>query len=61
LELWERHSLFLDRAFDHNPKDLLKTLSPMGTISGVKDIVEAVVYFTEVRRAHPESDTRLGV
>jgi len=30
-----------------NPKDFLKTLSPMGTISDVKDIVEAVVYLTE--------------
>src|ERR1700726_1731028 len=29
-----------------NPKDFLKTLSPMGTISEVKDIVEAVVYLT---------------
>jgi NAD(P)-dependent dehydrogenase (short-subunit alcohol dehydrogenase family) len=30
-----------------NPKDFLKTLSPMGTISDVKDIVEAVIYLTE--------------
>src|ERR1700736_2340760 len=30
-----------------NPKDFLKTLSPMGTISDVKDIVDAVVYLTE--------------
>jgi NAD(P)-dependent dehydrogenase (short-subunit alcohol dehydrogenase family) len=29
-----------------NPKDFLKTLSPMGTISDVKDIVEAVVHLT---------------
>jgi NAD(P)-dependent dehydrogenase (short-subunit alcohol dehydrogenase family) len=33
-----------------NPKDFLKTLSPMGTISDVKDIVEAVVYLTEARQ-----------
>ena|ERR1700733_921949 len=33
----------------NNPKDFLKTLSPMGTISDVKDIVEAVVYLTEAR------------
>jgi NAD(P)-dependent dehydrogenase (short-subunit alcohol dehydrogenase family) len=33
----------------NNPKDFLKTLSPMGTISEVKDIVEAVVYLTEAR------------
>jgi len=30
-----------------NPKDFLRTLSPMGTISDVKDVVEAVVYLTE--------------
>lgn len=28
-------------------KDFLKTLSPMGTISSVSDVVEAVVYLTE--------------
>jgi NAD(P)-dependent dehydrogenase (short-subunit alcohol dehydrogenase family) len=33
----------------NNPKDFLKTLSPMGTISDVKDIVDAVVYLTEAR------------
>jgi NAD(P)-dependent dehydrogenase (short-subunit alcohol dehydrogenase family) len=32
-----------------NPKDFLKTLSPMGTISEAKDIAEAVVYLTEAR------------
>jgi NAD(P)-dependent dehydrogenase (short-subunit alcohol dehydrogenase family) len=32
-----------------NPKDFLKTLSPMGTISSVEDIVDAVVYLTEAR------------
>jgi NAD(P)-dependent dehydrogenase (short-subunit alcohol dehydrogenase family) len=30
-----------------NPKEFLKTPSPMGTISDVNDIVEAVVYLTE--------------
>jgi NAD(P)-dependent dehydrogenase (short-subunit alcohol dehydrogenase family) len=30
-----------------NPKDFLKTLSPMGTISSVSDIADAVVYLTE--------------
>jgi NAD(P)-dependent dehydrogenase (short-subunit alcohol dehydrogenase family) len=30
-----------------NPKDFLKTLSPMGTITDAKDIAEAVVYLTE--------------
>jgi len=34
----------------NNPKHFLKTLSPMGTISDVKDIVEAVVYLTEARQ-----------
>jgi NAD(P)-dependent dehydrogenase (short-subunit alcohol dehydrogenase family) len=33
----------------NNPKDFLKTLSPMGTISEAKDIAEAVVYLTEAR------------
>jgi NAD(P)-dependent dehydrogenase (short-subunit alcohol dehydrogenase family) len=33
----------------NNPKDFLKTLSPMGTISSVSDIVDAVVYLTEAR------------
>jgi len=33
----------------NDPKDLLKTLAPMGTISGVSDIVDAVVYLTEAR------------
>ena len=33
-----------------NPKDFLKTLAPMGTISDVKDIVDAVVYLTEARQ-----------
>jgi NAD(P)-dependent dehydrogenase (short-subunit alcohol dehydrogenase family) len=32
---------------EKNPKDFLKTLSPMGTISEAKDIAEAVVYLTE--------------
>jgi NAD(P)-dependent dehydrogenase (short-subunit alcohol dehydrogenase family) len=31
---------------DH-PKDFLKTLQPMGQISDVKDIVDAIVYLTE--------------
>jgi NAD(P)-dependent dehydrogenase (short-subunit alcohol dehydrogenase family) len=31
----------------NNPKDFLKSLSPMGTISSVQDIVDAVVYLTE--------------
>src|SRR5690348_309973 len=31
----------------NNSKDFLKALSPMGTISSVSDVVEAVVYLTE--------------
>src|ERR1700686_2582670 len=38
----------------NNPKDFLKTLSPMGTISDVKDIVEAVLYLTEARQVTGE-------
>ena len=30
-------------------KDFLKTLSPMGTISSVTDVADAVVYLTEAR------------
>jgi NAD(P)-dependent dehydrogenase (short-subunit alcohol dehydrogenase family) len=39
----------------NNPKDFLKTLSPMGTISDVKDIVDAVVYLTEARHVTGEA------
>lgn len=38
----------------NSPKDFLRTLSPMGTISDVKDIVEAVVYLTEARQVTGE-------
>jgi NAD(P)-dependent dehydrogenase (short-subunit alcohol dehydrogenase family) len=38
----------------NNPKDFLKTLSPMGTISDTKDIAEAVVYLTEARHVTGE-------
>ena len=31
----------------NNPKEFLKTLSPMGIISNVREIVEAVIYLTE--------------
>jgi NAD(P)-dependent dehydrogenase (short-subunit alcohol dehydrogenase family) len=33
-----------------NPKEFLKTLSPMGTISTAEDIASAVVYLTEARQ-----------
>jgi NAD(P)-dependent dehydrogenase (short-subunit alcohol dehydrogenase family) len=33
-----------------NPKDFLKTLSPMGTIATVEEIAGAVVYLTEARQ-----------
>ena len=32
-----------------NPKEFLKTLSPMGTISDARDIAEAVLYLTKAR------------
>lgn len=38
----------------NNPKDFLKTLSPMGTISSVSDIVDAVVYLTEAHNVTGE-------
>jgi NAD(P)-dependent dehydrogenase (short-subunit alcohol dehydrogenase family) len=37
-----------------NPKDFMKTLSPMGTITEGKDIAEAVVYLTEARHVTGE-------
>ena len=33
-----------------NPKDFLRTLAPLGTISDVQDVVDAVVYATEARQ-----------
>ncbi len=38
---------------DH-PKEFLKTLQPMGQISDVKDIVDAVLYLTEARQVTGE-------
>jgi NAD(P)-dependent dehydrogenase (short-subunit alcohol dehydrogenase family) len=38
----------------NSPKEFLKTLSPMGTISDVSDIVDAVVYLTEARQVTGE-------
>jgi NAD(P)-dependent dehydrogenase (short-subunit alcohol dehydrogenase family) len=38
---------------DH-PKDVLKTLQPMGQIVDVKDIVDAIVYLTEARQVTGE-------
>jgi NAD(P)-dependent dehydrogenase (short-subunit alcohol dehydrogenase family) len=32
---------------ENNPKDFLKRLSPMGSISNVREIVDAVIYLTE--------------
>jgi NAD(P)-dependent dehydrogenase (short-subunit alcohol dehydrogenase family) len=37
-----------------NPHEFLKTLSPMGMISSVDDIVEAIVYLTEARHVTGE-------
>jgi NAD(P)-dependent dehydrogenase (short-subunit alcohol dehydrogenase family) len=38
-----------------DPLDFLKSLSPMGTISSIKDIVDAIVYLTEARNVTGES------
>jgi NAD(P)-dependent dehydrogenase (short-subunit alcohol dehydrogenase family) len=38
----------------NNPKDFLKTLSPMGTISESKEIADAVIYLTEARHVTGE-------
>jgi NAD(P)-dependent dehydrogenase (short-subunit alcohol dehydrogenase family) len=37
-----------------NPKDFLKTLQPMGGISSIKDIVDAIVYLTEASQVTGE-------
>jgi NAD(P)-dependent dehydrogenase (short-subunit alcohol dehydrogenase family) len=37
-----------------DPPDFLKSLSPMGTIPGVDDIVEAIIYLTEARHVTGE-------
>jgi len=34
---------------EKTPKDFMKTLSPMGTVSDAKEIADAVVYLTEAR------------
>jgi NAD(P)-dependent dehydrogenase (short-subunit alcohol dehydrogenase family) len=36
------------------PKDFMKTLSPMGTVSDSKDIADAIVYLTEARHVTGE-------
>jgi NAD(P)-dependent dehydrogenase (short-subunit alcohol dehydrogenase family) len=38
----------------NTPRDFMKSLSPMGTISEAKDIAEAVVYVTEARHVTGE-------
>jgi NAD(P)-dependent dehydrogenase (short-subunit alcohol dehydrogenase family) len=37
-----------------NPKDVLKTLQPMGGISSIKDIVDAIMYLTEASQVTGE-------
>jgi NAD(P)-dependent dehydrogenase (short-subunit alcohol dehydrogenase family) len=39
---------------ENDPKDFLSTLSPMGGIADVNDIVDAVIYLTEARRVTGE-------
>jgi NAD(P)-dependent dehydrogenase (short-subunit alcohol dehydrogenase family) len=39
---------------ENNPKDFLKTLSPMGTISSAEDIAEAVLYLAQARNVTGE-------
>jgi NAD(P)-dependent dehydrogenase (short-subunit alcohol dehydrogenase family) len=38
-----------------DPHEFLKTLAPLGTVSSVKDIVDAIVYLTEARNVTGES------
>ncbi len=39
---------------ERTPKDFMKTLSPMGTITDAKDIAEAVIYLTEAHHVTGE-------
>jgi NAD(P)-dependent dehydrogenase (short-subunit alcohol dehydrogenase family) len=39
---------------EHDPKDFLRSLSPMGEISSVRDIVDAVMFLTEARHVTGE-------
>ncbi len=39
---------------EKDPKDFMKSLSPMGTISDAKDIAEAVIYLAEARHVTGE-------
>jgi NAD(P)-dependent dehydrogenase (short-subunit alcohol dehydrogenase family) len=48
-----------------DPKDFLRTLQPMGKISEVKDIVDAIVYLTEASQVtgevlHVDGGTHVG-
>jgi NAD(P)-dependent dehydrogenase (short-subunit alcohol dehydrogenase family) len=38
----------------NTPKDVMKSLNPMGTISALKDIADAVIYLTEARNVTGE-------
>ena len=47
------------------PKDFLRTLQPLGQISDVKDIVDAIVYLTEASQVtgevlHVDSGAHVG-
>ena len=42
----------------NNPKDFLETLSPMGSISTVQEIVDAVIYLTEAPHVTGEGAAR---
>ncbi|HTY83839.1 MAG TPA: SDR family oxidoreductase [Silvibacterium sp.] len=39
---------------EKNPKDFMKTLNPMGTISDTEEIADAVIYLTEARNVTGE-------
>jgi NAD(P)-dependent dehydrogenase (short-subunit alcohol dehydrogenase family) len=49
-----------------SPKELLKTLSPMGAIAGPEDIAEVFVYLTDARHVtgevlqHPDGGAHAG-
>ena len=55
----------VDTPHKNTPKEFLRTLSPLGRISGAKDIAEAVFYLTEARQVtgevlHVDGGAHLG-
>ena len=46
--------LWIPQCISNDPRDFLESLSPMGRIADVQDIVDAVLYLTEARQVTGE-------